>query len=186
MLLYDIIDPMFGISAMSVKSEIDKLPKGSELRLRINSPGGDVFDGMAIYNLLASSQLRITTYIDGIAASIASIIALAGDTVLSGDGAVYMIHEPWTITVGNRDEHKETIKLLTTVNENGADLYTKNSKSTKEQILKWLSAETYMTAQEAIDRGFADAFIDGSKPVPQKKMSLTEYAELKLKLIANR
>lgn len=146
-----------GISAKQFSDELKNLSdKVTTLNVRINSPGGDVFDGIAIYNRLKQHKAKKIIYIDGLAASIASIIALAGDEVIIGEGALYMVHLPWTFAMGNRMELDNTINRLTDVEEQMLGIYSKKSKISRTEMRALLEAETWMGADEAIEKGFAD------------------------------
>lgn len=146
------------ISAKAFSDELKKLPETiTTLNVRINSPGGDVFDGIAIYNRLKQHKAKKIVHIDGLAASIASIIALAGDEIIIGDGALYMVHLPWTFTYGNRMELDNTINRLMDIEEQMIGIYTKKTKMSRSDIRALLEAETWMGAEEAIDKGFVDS-----------------------------
>src|SRR5690606_2669129 len=121
------------VSAKNFSDELKKISDGVKtLNIRLNSPGGDVFDGIAIYNRIVDWKLKkkdrkVNVYIDGCAASIASIIALAGDDVQMGEGALYMIHLPWTFAWGNRMDLDNTINRLMDVEEQMLNIYSKKS-----------------------------------------------------------
>ena len=113
-----------GVSAKSFSEEMKKLSDTvSTINVRINSPGGDVFDGITIYNRLKQHKAKKIVHIDGLAASIASIIALAGDEVHMGEGALYMVHLPWTWAVGNRSDLDNTVNRLMDVEEQMLVIY---------------------------------------------------------------
>lgn len=146
------------ISAKSFSDELKKVPDTVKtLNLRINSPGGDVFDGIAIYNRLKQHKAKKVVHIDGLAASIASIIALAGDEIKIGEGALYMVHLPWTGAWGNRMELDNTISRLMDVEEQMLGIYAKRTGMDRNEIRSLLEAETWMSAEEAIDMGFVDS-----------------------------
>ena len=113
--IYEMIGKDFwtgeGLTAKDFQKDLSQI-KASQIDLHINSPGGDVFDGNTIYNLLKQHPATITTYIDGLAASIASVIALAGDKVYMAENALFMLHQPWGITIGNEEDHEKTLELL--------------------------------------------------------------------------
>lgn len=158
--IYDQIGGGFwseGISAKQFSEELKKLPETTKnINVRINSPGGDVFDGIAIYNRLKQHKAKKTVYIDGLAASIASVIALAGDEIIMGDGALYMVHLPWTWAMGNRSELDNVINRLTDIEEQMLGIYSKKSKISRTEMRALLEAETWMNADDAIEKGFAD------------------------------
>lgn len=144
-----------GITAKEVHDALSGLDKSvDELDIRINSPGGDCFAGIAIYNRLKQFKGKKTVYIDGLAASMASIIALAGDEILIGEGAMYMIHLPWSISLGNRTDMENTINLLMDLEEQMIGIYAKRSSGSRTEIKKWMEEDTWMDADEAIEKGF--------------------------------
>lgn len=154
------------ISAKQFSDELKNLPKTvNELSLRINSPGGDVFDGIAIYNRIKQLDAKVTVYIDGLAASIASIIALAGDEINIGEGALYMVHLPWTFAYGNRMELDNTVSRLMDVEEQMVSIYAKKSGLDRNEIKALLEAETWMDADQAIEKGFVDSRVEESVPI---------------------
>lgn len=153
-------------SMISAKNFSDELKKISDsvttLNLRINSPGGDVFDGITIYNRIVAWKKetkgrKVNVFIDGLAASIASIIALAGDEIQIGEGALYMIHLPWTFAYGNRMELDNTVNRLMDVEEQMLGIYAKRSKLDRAEIRAMLEAETWLDADESIEKGFVDS-----------------------------
>lgn len=150
-------DPDSMITAKQFSDQLKQIPDTvTTLSVRINSPGGDVFDGIAIYNRLKQFNAKKVVYIDGLAASIASVIALAGDEIIIGEGALFMVHLPWTITIGNRMALDNTINRLTDVEEQMLGIYSKKTKIPKDEMRAMLEAETWMGADEAISLGFAD------------------------------
>ena len=124
--------------------------------MRVNSPGGSVFDGTTIYNALRQHKSKVIAYVDGLAASIASVIVMAADEIVMGEGSYMMIHEPWSIAIGNyKDMHKEG-DLLEKVGGSIADTYMNRSNKEEAEILDLMEAETWFTAEEAVENGFAD------------------------------
>lgn len=190
------------VSAKTFSEELTKLGNVTEIDVRINSPGGDVFDGMAIYNRLKQHKAKITVYIDGMAASIASIIALAGDEIIMGEGALYMIHLPWTMSMGNRMELENTVDRLVDVEDLMIGVYQRKTGLDRAEIRAMLEAETYMDADQAIEKGFVTAKAGDAMPIAasafnhkwikhapknylsQTKVADEKIAELKLKLKA--
>jgi ATP-dependent protease ClpP protease subunit len=158
--LYGAIGASWFEDSITAKQFSDEL-KGlastvTQIDLRINSPGGDVFDGIAIYNRIKQHPAKVTVYVDGLAASIASIIALAGDEIVIGDGALMMIHLPWTFCAGNRNELDNTINRLMDVEEQMVSIYAKKCGLPRAEIKAMLEKETWMDATQAIEMGFAD------------------------------
>lgn len=154
------------ISAKQFSDELKKIDSSvNEIVVRINSPGGDVFDGIAIYNRLKQHKAKITVIVDGLAASIASIIALAGDEIHIGEGALFMVHLPWTMAYGNRMELDNTVSRLMDVEEQMIGIYTKKTGLDRAEIKAMLEAETWLNADEAIEKGFVDSKIEESTPI---------------------
>lgn len=131
---------------------------GKSLTVRINSPGGDVFAAQSIYNQLRTYGGRVTVRIDGLAASAATIVACAGDTVIMPTNALYMIHNPATVTVGDAAEMRTAADVLDTVRETIVNVYQKRTSDhlTAEELTAMMDDETWMTAQEALAYGFVD------------------------------
>lgn len=134
----------------SVKNFLDSA-RGKDLNIYINSGGGSVFAGIAIYNMIKRHQGYKRVYVDGIAASIASIIALAGDETYIPANAYYMIHKPWANVSGNADYLRTQAEVLDTVETGVVSIYMENAREgiTEEQIRKMLSEETWLTGEEA-------------------------------------
>lgn len=159
------------ISAKQFSDELKKLDDTvNEITVRINSPGGDVFDGIAIYNRLKQHKAKVTVYIDGLAASIASIIALAGDEIYIGEGALFMVHLPWTFAMGNRIELDNTVSRLLDVEEQLIGIYKKKTGMERAEIKAMLEAETWLGADEAIEHGFVDSKVEATIPIAASAM----------------
>lgn len=159
------------VSAKQFSDELKKIDASvDEIIVRINSPGGDVFQGMTIYNRLKQHKAKKKIYIDGLAASIASIIALAGDEIIIGEGAMYMVHLPWTFAMGDRLALDNTINLLMDVEEQMVSIYSKKSGLDRTEIKQLLEAETWMGADEAIEKGFVTAKAEDSIPIAASAM----------------
>jgi ATP-dependent Clp protease protease subunit len=127
------------------------------LHVRINSGGGDVFQGLAIYNALKRHAARVVIHVDGVAASIASVIAMAGDEVLMGEGSFLMIHEPATCACGTADELRQGADVLDKVRDAIASIYASRTGNPVDGYLPLMKAETWYTAAEAIGAGLADS-----------------------------
>lgn len=162
------------ISAKQFDEELKKLDSSvNEITVRINSPGGDVFDGITMYNRLVQHKAKIIVHIDGLAASIASIIALAGDEVIIGEGALYMIHLPWTFGFGDRIAFDDITNRLIDVEEQLISIYTKKTKMSRADTKKMLEEETWMDATTAIEKGFVDKQAGESIPVAASLMNFS-------------
>jgi len=152
--IYDEIS-WWGVDAAVLVKDIAAI-EADTIHLRINSPGGSVFDGMAIYNSLKQHKAKVITHIDGLAASIASIIALAGDEVVAGEGAYMMIHSPWSIIAGDSDDLRKEADLLDKVAGTISEIYQNKSGMKSEDVLDMMAAETWMTGAEALEKRFID------------------------------
>lgn len=167
-MLYGIIsnESWFGdeVTPKQFKADLDALGAVDELRVFINSDGGDVFAGQAIHSMLKRHKAKVTVYIDGLAASIASVIAMAGDVVLMPRNAMMMIHNPWTIALGDANEFRQMADELDKIRESVVTTYQAKTGMETDEIIKLLDAETWMTAEEAVGMGFADE-IEATKNV---------------------
>lgn len=154
-LLYDEIG-MWGISARQFAQDLKALGDLTLISLRIHSPGGDVFEGTAIYNLLKNHPARVEAHIDGLAASMASVIAMAADTIYIPENAMMMVHKPWGIQGGDADDMRRYAELLDKVESTLVSAYVQKTGRTEEDIKDLLKGETWMTGREAVEAGFAD------------------------------
>jgi ATP-dependent Clp protease protease subunit len=145
-----------GMSAKTFVAEVQKLGKVDTINLHINSPGGSVFDGVAIYNSLNSHPARIEVDVDGVAASIASLIAMAGDEIRMAANAMMMIHDPMGFAMGGAEDMRKTADLLDQIKGVIANTYAKRTGKKEADVMALMAEETWMTAAEAQDAGFAD------------------------------
>lgn len=162
--LYDVIvsdDYWGGVSALTIGKALAEFRDKSTIHLRINSPGGDVFAGRAIEQLLSEHPARIVTHVDGYAASAASYVALAGDEVLISQGGMFMIHKAWTLAWGNADEIRKTAALLDQIDETLVATYASKTGQSTDDIRAWMAAETWFTAEQSVEKGFATQIADG-------------------------
>lgn len=143
-------------SAKDFKKELDEIGDVQTLNIFINSPGGSVFDGMAIYNQLKRHNAYKNVHVDGIAASIASVIALAGDKLVIPRNAYFMIHQPWALALGSAADFRKMADSLDVIEEGILNVYEDHSALTREEIQAMMEAETWMTGEEALEYGFAD------------------------------
>ena len=148
-----------GITDQFVKDQLEGMD--GDVAVRINSGGGDVFHGFAIYNLLKQHDGNVTVKIDGLAASAASVIAMAGDTVEMGEASMMMIHNPWTMALGESSDLIKTAELLDKIKDSIVDVYAINTGIDKEAIASMMDDETWLTANESIERGFASKAVEG-------------------------
>lgn len=145
----------WGVSAKQFIDELKALTAG-DITLSINSPGGSLFDGIAMYHALKDSKANITVKVVGIAASAASLVAMAGNKIVMPENTFMMIHNPMTMAWGNASEMREMADLLDKIGTAVVSTYVARTGKSTEEIQTLLDAETYLTAQEAVDQGFAD------------------------------
>lgn len=144
------------VTPKQFKEDMDALGDIDTLNVFINSPGGDVFAGQAIYSMLKRHKATVNVYVDGLAASIASLIAMAGDKVIMPKNAMMMIHSPWTIAVGNAQELRKIADDMDKIRDSMVVAYEKRSALTKDEILEIMDAETWLSADDCLEYGFAD------------------------------
>ena len=179
-MIYDVIvasdadaEWLGGVSAETVVRQIRSM--SGPITLRINSPGGDVFAARAIQAAMEAHPDQITAYVDGYAASAASLIAVAADRCLMASSAFMMIHKAWTIAAGNADEMMASAALLEKIDASLAETYQAKGGQTPDHWSDLMRAETWFTAQEALDQGLADEVT--AKPVKAAaQWDLSAYA----------
>jgi len=182
--IYDEIG-WWGTTAKGLVQQITAI-KTPVIRLRIHSPGGDVFEAAAIFNALKRHEARVEVHIDGLAASAASYIALAGDVVRMAKNAFFMIHNPWSFAVGDAEELRKAADITDKIGESMAETYAENSAKTLDEIKALMADETWFNAQEALDAGFIDE-IEGENDIEAKfDMSVFSHAPEQLQPRAGR
>ena len=182
--IYDEIGGGFWSDGVTPSGLIDevkalKLKKGDTLSVRINSPGGDVFDGNTIYNYLRSIKARIAVTIDGLAASAASIIAMAGDTISMPENSFMMIHQPWMFTMGNAQVMRKAADDLDIIGEGAIKTYLSRvgDNVTRDELVTMLEEETWLDADRAVELGFADEVLEPVRAAALAKFHLSDYFE---------
>jgi ATP-dependent protease ClpP protease subunit len=150
----------WGVSAKQFLSDISKL-SGKHLHLRINSPGGSVVEGTAIFNALRRHKGGVTVHIDALAASMASVIAMSGAPVLIADNALLMIHNPWTLAMGDAEELRKTADILDKLKASIRNAYTRKTGLEEDRVTELMDAETWLDAVDCVALGFADAIEEG-------------------------
>lgn len=153
--IYDEIGGWFGITAKQFIDELKEI-KSTKIDLHINSPGGDVFEGAAVYNAIKNHKASVTTYIDGLAASIASVIALAGTKVVMAQNALFMMHNPWGFVIGQASDMRKQADVLDKVRDTMVGTYQIKSGKSSDEVKELLEAETWFNANEAEEEGFID------------------------------
>lgn len=167
-----------GISAKQFAKDLKDLGEIDALTLRINSPGGDVFDGNTIYNLLKSHKAEKTVHIDGLAASIASVIAMAGDNIYMADNAMMMIHPAWGLVMGNADDMRKAADLLDKIDRSILRTYQKRTGMAEDELRDMLLAETWMSAEEALENNFIDEITDPLEMAAHCDLSRFKYRNI--------
>lgn len=158
-----------GISAKGFIEDLQGLPSTVEkVIVRINSPGGDVFEGFAIYQALLRDRRQIVTAVDGLAASAASVVMMAGDEINAADTSMVMIHDPWTIAIGNADDFRGVGDLLDQITVQTVTAYGRRDKVDKTVIREAMRAETWYTAAEAQEVGLVDTVTEATVAVAAK------------------
>jgi ATP-dependent protease ClpP protease subunit len=131
--------------------------------VRLNSGGGSVFEGQAIYNALSRHPAKVIMNIDGIAASIASVIAMAGDEIKITEGSHIMIHKPWSIAIGDAITMRKEAEVLDSLESGIVDIYAARTDKPRDKLEKWVEEETWFKGQAAVDAGFADEVIPAKR-----------------------
>jgi ATP-dependent protease ClpP protease subunit len=157
--LYDPIDSwgdVWGISAKEFAESLDQIPDAKEIRLHINSPGGEVFEAVSIMNLLRAHPARVVGQVDGIAASAASLIAASADELIMGRNTTLMIHDAWGVCVGNAADMQQLAGVLDALSDNSASVYAEKAGGAVADWRGLMVAETWYSADEAVAAGLAD------------------------------
>ena len=157
--IYDEIGA-YGVSAKGFLAELGALPEGTPVDLRLNSPGGSVFDAVAIHNAIKRHEGTVTVWIDGIAASAASYIAMAGDEIVMPENAFLMIHDPAGLVMGTAEDMRAMAEALDKVKGSLVSGYALKSRRTPEEVSALMAAETWFDASDAVAQGFADRLIE--------------------------
>ena len=152
-----------GISARGVRDELKKIGDVAEMSIYINSPGGGVFEGFAIYNQLMRHSAKKTVYVDGVAASIASVIMLAADRRVIAENADVMIHDPWGMGFGNSRDMRKVADTLDQVRDNILDTYVARTGYDRKKLSDMMAAETWFNAKDALSYGFATEMSDAAQ-----------------------
>jgi ATP-dependent Clp protease, protease subunit len=149
-----------GVTSKRVASALRAIGD-QEVFVDINSPGGDFFEGVAIYNLLRNHPHKVTVRILGIAASAASVIAMAGDVIEIGKAGFLMVHNAWVVAMGNRHDMRSAADTLEPFDDAMATVYSDRSCASKVAAAKWMDDETWFNGEQAVENGLADAFLAG-------------------------
>lgn len=174
--LYDVIDADWGVGA---RQFVDAITGATgSISLHINSPGGDVFEARTMVSALQAARARgvkVTTYVDGLAASAASYVALASDEVVMAEGALLMVHCAWAMTVGNSADMLSMADLLDKIDQTIAADYSKKTGKPMSEMIALMEAETWLDANEALDLGFADRIAAAPAAAVKNQWDLSAY-----------
>ncbi|MDI7682099.1 Clp protease ClpP [Cronobacter sakazakii] len=163
--IFDVIGADYwgeGVTASRIAGALRSL-NGADVTVNINSPGGDMFEGLAIYNLLREYEGKVTVKVLGLAASAASIIAMAGDEVQIGRGAFLMIHNCWVYAMGNRHDLAQIAADMAPFDKAMSDIYQARSGLDADTVDKMMDGETYIGGSEAVEKGFADSLLSADE-----------------------
>src|SRR5688500_120714 len=152
-----------GLSAADFAKDLDEIGDVAQLEVRLNSPGGDMFDGVAIYNLLRNHPAKVTAYVDGLAASAASVIAMGADELVMGTGTQLMIHDAWALSVGNADEMRKQASVMDQLSDSMADIYADRAGGTAAEWRDTMREEAWYGADEAVKAKLADRVVKREK-----------------------
>ncbi|MET8766330.1 head maturation protease, ClpP-related [Streptomyces sp. NPDC004658] len=161
-MLYDEVGGWFGATADEFIADLRGIT-APNIRLRVNSPGGSVFEGIAIANALRSHPANVTVQVDGIAASIASVIAMSGDRIEMAPNSMLMIHDASGVCMGNASDMEEMAELLDLISDNIADAYAARAGGTRDEWRARMRAETWYLPEDAVDAGLADEALAAPK-----------------------
>lgn len=173
-------------SAAGFRNALKSLGDVKNINLHINSPGGSVFEGIAIYNMLKQNSARINVYIDGLAASIASVIAMSGDAIFMPSNSMMMVHNPWVMAIGNANELRKQADDLDQITKSSVQTYLAKAgdKLDEKTLTQLMDDETWLTAQEAVDYGLADEVMEPNKAVASiNKQFVNRYRHVPEQLI---
>lgn len=171
--LYDEIG-VWGVTARDFRNKLKDT--SGDIKLRINSPGGSVTDGIAIYNDLLAHKGNVRVEITGVAASIASIIAMAGKEIAIADNAFLMIHNAWTVAIGNKEDFADLVTVLGKIDDSMARTYASRTGTGVRTIKQMMDDETWMTGKEAKEAGFATEILKPAEA--QAKFDLSVFAQV--------
>ncbi|MBC7285455.1 head maturation protease, ClpP-related [Hoeflea sp.] len=161
-----------GVTARRVSAALRGIGD-QEVCVDINSPGGDFFEGVAIYNALRAHPQKVTVRILGLAASAASIIAMAGDEIQIGKAGFLMIHNAWVVVIGNRHDLAEAAATIEPFDDAMAAVYSDRAGVTKAQAAEWMDNETWFNGEQAVDAGLADSFLAADQVTEDKARAAT-------------
>lgn len=173
--LYDVIDADYGVNATDFAAALSNVAPNATINLRINSPGGDVFEARAIATAIKAHAGKVVAFIDGLAASAATTIAAVCDEVEIADGSFYMIHNAWTLALGDKNDFRTTADLLDKIDGAIRADYSKRTGISEDEIAAFMDAETWFTAADAVEKGFADRLAPEPKAKNASSWNVSAY-----------
>jgi len=182
--IYDEIG-MWGVTAQSFSNALQAVKAKKRIDLYLNSPGGDVFDGMAIYNALLPLRDRLTVHVMGLAASMASVVMLAASRRIVYTGAMVMVHNPWGCAVGTADEMRKTAGTLDKITDQIVDIYANATRSEPSDIRSLMDKETWFCASEALGHGFATETTEVEAAASLKKRFAMKFHNTPLEIVVD-
>ena len=174
--IYDEIG-YWGVTAEDFVKDINDIKTGT-INIRINSPGGSVFDGTAMFNAINQHKLKTIVYIDGLAASISSVIAMGADEVKMGKGTSIMIHNPWSYAIGDSKVMRREADLLDKIGGTIANIYMEKTGKTETEIKEIMEAETWLSPEESLEYGFVDSIDEIETEKAQIKFDLSMFSNV--------
>jgi ATP-dependent protease ClpP protease subunit len=181
--LYDAIGGFFGIDAGKFAKDL-KAIKASTIHLRINSPGGDVFAARAIATSIKEHPATVVAHVDGLAASAASFIMLSASRIVASDGAFVMLHNPWSLTIGDASDHESAAGLLSKIQQSMVADYARHTGKPESEVQSWMDDETWFSANEAKEVGLVDEVADVVTAAASAQWNLTAYRNAPASLLA--
>lgn len=166
-----------GVAPESFVKAVYGVEQGATIHLRINSPGGSVFAARAMEQALRDHKGKVIVHIDGLAASAATFIAMAGDEVIPAKGAMFMIHKAWTGMWGNASDLRKEADLLDKIDGTLAETYASKTGKSVEQVAAWMADETWFTAAEMLEHGFATSIAETEAKAKASAWNLSAYAK---------
>lgn len=181
--IFDVIGEDYwgeGVSSKRIAAALRAIGTDNPVTVNINSPGGDLFEGLTIYNLLKEHRGTVTVKVMGLAASAASIIAMAGDEVQISRAGFFMIHNAWTLAAGNRHDFRDIADFLEPLDRSMADVYSTRTGDDLDDLQALMDQETWIGGSDAVTQSFADALLDSDQIDADANASGGKYAAKKL------
>jgi len=173
--IYDDIDSLFGVGPKQISEAIQDAGEFASIELRLNSPGGYVFDGAAIYNLLKAQKVPVDVYVDGLAASAAGVVAMAGSSITMGASSWLMMHPAWGVAIGNAEDMMATAELLERITDDLVGVYEARAGVDRNVAAEWVANTTWMNGPEAVAAGLADNVGDDAGKAAEAKNLLARW-----------